>query len=180
MNTKKELIAKTTYDLLFKERIKTLKVTDITKACGIKRQTFYYYFEDIPDLLGWMLEQGQKTFFKDFAITDDDERNIKNFLLMTSKVMPNLKQSLTTNYGEKIKELLKKNAEEIFVKIASKKGLYEDKSLSEVKIILRYHIGAIMTYLADWSDEDDENIDKISHIFYLLLTQGIDPRRSDR
>lgn len=37
--------------LLMQKKVKKLTVKDIVDECSITRQTFYYHFEDIPDLL---------------------------------------------------------------------------------------------------------------------------------
>ena len=51
---RKELIAAAAGRLLLRRDGKKLTVTDIVNECHITRQTFYYHFEDIPDLLLWM------------------------------------------------------------------------------------------------------------------------------
>ena len=48
---RKELIAAAAGRLLLRRDGKKLTVTDIVNECHITRQTFYYHFEDIPDLL---------------------------------------------------------------------------------------------------------------------------------
>ena len=40
------------------KKVKKLTVKDIVEECHITRQAFYYHFEDIPDMLKWMLERG--------------------------------------------------------------------------------------------------------------------------
>ena len=37
----------------FKELSK-ITITNITKDCGVNRQTFYYHFKDVYDLLEWI------------------------------------------------------------------------------------------------------------------------------
>ena len=54
----KELIAEAVKRLLMQKKVKKLTVKDIVDECSITRQTFYYHFEDIPDLLKWVLERG--------------------------------------------------------------------------------------------------------------------------
>lgn len=34
-----------------------ITVSELIKTCNVNRKTFYYHFEDIYDLLKWMLEQ---------------------------------------------------------------------------------------------------------------------------
>lgn len=43
-------------ECLNKKPINKITINDITGACGISRQTFYYYFKDIYDLLEWVFK----------------------------------------------------------------------------------------------------------------------------
>ena len=48
---KKKLILDTFVELLSKKPFDKITVKDIVEACGINRNTFYYYYSDIYDLL---------------------------------------------------------------------------------------------------------------------------------
>ena len=56
----KAAICRSASELLTKKRTKKLTVKDIVEECGITRQTFYYHFQDIPDLICYMMEQCSK------------------------------------------------------------------------------------------------------------------------
>ena len=47
-----------------------ITVSEICKDCGFNRKTFYYHFEDIYDLLRWMLEQEAIIAVKKFNLLD--------------------------------------------------------------------------------------------------------------
>ena len=53
----KAAICRSASELLTKKRTKKLTVKDIVEECGITRQTFYYHFQDIYDLLDWTLQE---------------------------------------------------------------------------------------------------------------------------
>ena len=53
----KETIAQAAKSLLMDEGIRKLTVKDIVEKCRITRQTFYYHFEDIYDLVRWMFQE---------------------------------------------------------------------------------------------------------------------------
>ena len=53
----KKTIAEAASNLLFEKKVKKLTVKDIVEECHITRQAFYYHFEDIPDLIQWVLYQ---------------------------------------------------------------------------------------------------------------------------
>ena len=52
-NTMKYALAQSLKRLLSTRKLDKITVKDIAEDCGVNRQTFYYYFRDIYDLLEW-------------------------------------------------------------------------------------------------------------------------------
>ena len=67
----KEVIAQAAMKLLIEKHAKKLTVKDIVEECHITRQTFYYHFADIYDLLKWILEQEAVEVVKKFDLMVD-------------------------------------------------------------------------------------------------------------
>ena len=53
-STTKIAIAYAFKDLLSEKPINKITINDITDKCNINRQTFYYHFQDIRDLVEWI------------------------------------------------------------------------------------------------------------------------------
>ena len=53
----RETIANAAKTLLFDKKVRKLTVKDIVEECHITRQTFYYHFDDVYDLLEWVFEE---------------------------------------------------------------------------------------------------------------------------
>ena len=51
-------IVETTMRLVEQKTVKKITVRDIVEACGITRNTFYYYFHDIYEVLEYALAAG--------------------------------------------------------------------------------------------------------------------------
>lgn len=43
-------------ELMAQKPIDRITIHDLTERCGIRRQTFYYHFEDVYELLRWMFQ----------------------------------------------------------------------------------------------------------------------------
>lgn len=54
--TTKFAIAFAFKELLLEKSIDKITINDITEKCGINRQTFYYHFHDIYELIEWICE----------------------------------------------------------------------------------------------------------------------------
>ena len=53
----KQLMADALKRLMTKKPLNKITIREITEDCGVNRQTFYYHFEDIYDLMRWMFRQ---------------------------------------------------------------------------------------------------------------------------
>lgn len=52
-------LAESVTELLNEKPLDKIKIKDITDRCGVTRNTFYYHFQDIYDLLSWILRLRQ-------------------------------------------------------------------------------------------------------------------------
>ena len=50
----KKALAVSLKKLLSKKELSKITISNITDECGVNRQTFYYHFKDIYDLLEWI------------------------------------------------------------------------------------------------------------------------------
>ena len=61
----KRALAESLRNLLTKRTIDKITVKDVVEDCGVNRQTFYYHFHDIYELLEWIFEDMIETLLKD-------------------------------------------------------------------------------------------------------------------
>ncbi len=57
IRTTKQALAEALKQLLEKKTLDKITVSDLTDLCGVNRQTFYYHFKDIYDLLEWIYKE---------------------------------------------------------------------------------------------------------------------------
>lgn len=53
----KHALAAALKELIAQKPIDKITIHDITERCGIRRQNFYYHFEDMYDLMRWMFQE---------------------------------------------------------------------------------------------------------------------------
>ena len=56
----KQMIASKLFELLDHEKPENVTVKRLVEECGISRQTFYYHFKDIMDVMEWGCGQAFK------------------------------------------------------------------------------------------------------------------------
>ncbi len=75
LNTKKR-IAESLKKQMMTQSFNKISVTDIIKDCKINRNSFYYHFIDIYDLLQWTFEQEAINVIKAISLLDDIEEAV--------------------------------------------------------------------------------------------------------
>lgn len=165
----REQIANAVRTLLVEKHVKKLTVKDIVEECSITRQTFYYHFEDIPDLLRWIMERDSEKIMRECIAQGDAESGLRYLFLVAVNLRSVVQQGLRTNYGEELEPLLIKRFRACFEQMVDELGLYQQYSRADLRLIIRYHSAAMMGLLREWTDADTEQLDHIVHQVYLIL-----------
>jgi probable dihydroxyacetone kinase regulator len=93
-------LAQSLKQLMVERTLDKITVKEIVNRCGVNRQTFYYHFKDIYDLLDWMfINEGQEFSRKypDTRTNDDGETAIRNmctYLKDNRQIVINIYHSL--------------------------------------------------------------------------------------
>ena len=161
----KELIAEAVKRLLMQKKVKKLTVKDIVDECSITRQTFYYHFEDIPDLLKWVLERGTDKMVEETLTQGNAEKGLRCLFLLALNARPYVEHGLQTNYRDEIE------------RVVEKRVLYAQCSHADLKLVMRYHSQAVLGLLKNWTEADSGDLDHIVHIVHQLVAGEISPRQ---
>ena len=70
-DTMKGRMAKALKSIMAKKPLDKVTIRELADECGVNRQTFYYHFRDIYDLVRWMYEQEIKALIRRRESTDN-------------------------------------------------------------------------------------------------------------
>lgn len=173
--TTKKAIAYTFKDLLKEKPFNKITVNDISNQCNINRQTFYYHFQDIPDLVEWICIDDVDHLIK----KKEEYETWEDKFLIVFKIMLEEKIIVENIYHSVSREVLRTNLYRlvypiIYDEITKKskgKGLREE----DKKFITNFYKYAFVSIVFEWIDKDMyENPEmivlKVSH----LVTGTID------
>lgn len=151
--TTKKAIGYTFKDLLKEKPFNKITVNDIASKCDINRQTFYYHFQDIRDLVEWIC-----TFEVDSILNKNtDIENWEDKFLLIFKIMEEEKVFVKNIYHSVSVEVLRSNLyrlvypiiySEIIEKSKGKNLREEDK-----KFIADFYKYAFVSIVLDWIDK---------------------------
>lgn len=63
----KQALANSLKSLLQKKTLNKITIKDIVDDCGVNRQTFYYHFQDVYDLVDWIFHHDFERLLKDYS-----------------------------------------------------------------------------------------------------------------
>lgn len=170
----KKHIAEAARRLIDEKQVKKLTVKDIVEECQVTRQTFYYHFEDLPDLIRWVLtEEFENTLQEALSQDMGFEGGIRRFLEITVGKRKNIEKVLATNYSETIQELLLEHMRKYFLKLIEDKNLFPDASRLRLKVIVNYYMYAVAGIVRNWDMLKTDDFDAVAHEIYLLSTGKI-------
>ncbi len=98
--TTKLALAQSLKQLMAERTLDKITVKEVVARCGVNRQTFYYHFRDIYDLLDWMFANEGQEFtrkYPEFHTPDDGQtaiRSLCTYLQDNRDVMMNIYNSL--------------------------------------------------------------------------------------
>lgn len=73
----KRALAEALKKAMERKKLSKITVSELISACNINRKTFYYHFQNVYDLLQWMLEQEALEVVKNFDLVVDTEEALR-------------------------------------------------------------------------------------------------------
>ena len=154
----KEIIARTFTELLEEKSMAKITVKDIVERCGVNRNTFYYHFRDIPDVVEFILK---KKWDEILEAPQEKTSILECMEEMASLVRDNRKLMLNVYKSVKrdtflvyMNEIATYIITEYFKKNLDKFDLNRD----EISILIKYYkclcIGILMEWLNNALEDD--------------------------
>ena len=102
----KQEITEALLQLLEKKSLEKITVTELVALCGISRQTFYYHFEDVLDVVDWWTRQGAQQLMEESMHTDDPRKALRLFVDYTTEHRRTLQHILASRWREQMERRL--------------------------------------------------------------------------
>ncbi|MCX7885043.1 MAG: TetR/AcrR family transcriptional regulator [Caloramator sp.] len=148
----KKALADSLKKLLSHRAIDKITINDIVKDCGVNRQTFYYHFKDIYDLVDWIYTKEASKALGDKKSYDTWQQgfmNIFKYVLENKDFVRNTCHSLSREHLEKY---LYNETYNLLIGVVEEKAKgmnvrYEDKAF-----IAHFYKYAFVGLMLEWID----------------------------
>jgi AcrR family transcriptional regulator len=150
MRITEKLITNAIMDLLRERPYNKITVTDIVKRCDINRNTFYYHYADIPDLIQHLLRDRTRQL----CHTERHFRRPLTFVFYLVLVADKYKKILNNLYHSEMQPYLEDVMMTVCAHFANR---YIHQSMQEAplsredsKLLIRYWSAIINGMFSDW------------------------------
>lgn len=161
--------------LLEKKSLDKITIKDITDDCSVNRQTFYYHFHDIYDLLEWIVVQETSEILKDGITADNWKICIKKTFeqLMENKVVfMNVFEALDRQRAESVlQDILREPMISMTEDFAKDRFISHEDVIFLANILIFATSGVIMEWIAGGLGQ--EFIDN-NERFYMIMDGTIE------
>ncbi|WP_350344147.1 TetR/AcrR family transcriptional regulator C-terminal domain-containing protein [Proteinivorax tanatarense] len=176
----KKALGQSLKSLLKKKTLDKITIKDIVSDCGVNRQTFYYHFQDIYDLLDWIfiveatkeMEQRRKkneTWQQGLLRTFDYIECNKSFVINTYNSIgrEHFEKYINKVIRQLLAEVVEQRSEGINV-------TYEDKNFI-IDFYTYALLGVILNWLRQGTQENPKKIvDKLSKLIKGDVTRALE------
>ena len=174
----KQLLADSLKKMLNKKTLDKITVTELAEDCGVNRQTFYYNFQDIYDLLSWTYEEERRLLFEQNNLGTDWFKTltiIRDYLKANKKFVLNTYHSLAHPILEKaIKNDLSPLITATIHDYAADSNISEEDQAFIIKVYTLTLAGIIREWLEnDMNDDYDLDFEKLQPLIHHNLQSDI-------
>ena len=149
-NRTKEMLAKSLMKLLARRTLDKITIQDIVDDCGYNRQTFYYHFHDIYDLIDWIFAaQTQELIEKCRACgsLDVGVEAVIAYMRENRRLILNILRSVN---GEKLLDNLYRSAQSIVLSALENHPGVQELSTEYRELVAEGFKYALAGLLIDW------------------------------
>lgn len=184
----KKAICQSFIKLLSERPIDKITVKDIVDDCGIARNTFYYHYQDIyqvlEDILDQRVQDAVKRMKKEAAGWEkkSSEQNLRDGF-KELKEHGNVFYNMFQSAGEgEVRRYLLRTSTVFFNHLVEIRAQGIEASEEDKKLIASFFRNAISGYMAEWLDSGmkmpiDEMLNRIGQLFGDSITEAL--RRSE-
>lgn len=165
-------LAEAVTELLKSRTLDKITIKDITSECGLTRNTFYYHFHDVYDLLRWVFEQKTAEIMRKYEAQEDWEGGLKETLdyLYENQVM------ITHLYESITDDLLIRFVNDVMMQharvIVSGEARDMNCSSKAIQIAAELYMGAAVANVMSWIRSGMKQTPEHLAQIYNILFQG--------
>lgn len=181
----KRAMATSLKNLLAKKPLDKVTVTDIVEDCGVNRQTFYYHFKDMGDLVEWTCIEDADKALKDnktYATWQEGFLSIFNLMKLDKPFIMNIYHSISREQLERyLYKLVYKLTRNVVDELSSSMKVREDDKVFTANFYKCAFVGLVFEWInRDMVDDPQIIIDRLSILIKGSMATALENYRYDK
>ena len=165
----KAVIADAFVSLAQRKNVDKITVKDLVEACGISRQTFYYHFQDILEVIEWSMQQAMQEMLAQSLAVDDTEKALRIFITAAAENQEIIKKLMHSQRREQVERMMFHAIQDGMMQLARDKAPH-DLSFSDLEMAVHFYTYGIVGLLLEYSSMKQLDINRFAHQLNLLLS----------
>ena len=169
----KNIIAHTLLDLMQQKSLDKITVKSLIDTCGISRQTFYYHFQDIMDVLSWIMKQAATNALEQSLKAQSPEEALSIFLSSASTNRQLIQRLLDSQRRAQIEELFVQTTKKYLVDLLLHRSVSAVLPYANVDTALDFWAFGITGVLLNSSSKGPVNAQKLAAQIIQLIPREL-------
>ncbi len=176
----RRLISDTFSELVKTQDVDTITVTMLIGECHISRQTFYYHFQDMDEVLEWTILEKSKQMLEQSIQAEEPEKALRVFVSFFKRNAVQMRKFMESRKRDRAVRIL------IDALIQYLRGVIERYKSPEIKIdyddmevMLRFFACGMMGILIHYADNPQLSEEKLIEQIRRILTGRLVPGKQD-
>ena len=173
----KTLICDTFSKLLEKEEIDKITVTKLIGECHISRQTFYYHFKDIMDVLEWTFRRSTQELVQRSLEEENRIKALTEYVSFVRKHREKLEKLVYSRRWAEIEGMLVDSVTIYLAEMARSKIQDIDISYDDMEVMLKFYASGMVGVLLQYVGKPNLNEEKLVIQMEKIITGRMFPGR---
>lgn len=168
-NETKNLIAQTLYEMIKRKGLDKITVTDLVEECHISRQTFYYHFQDLFEVIEWGISAEFKKAVEYGLHINNRREAIHTFVEKTVHEYHLINILINSKHGREIEKYYNECLHAYFREILKDKAPDINFNVTNLEMSLYFFSYGLTGLLLDYYQTKELSIDEITQQICSML-----------
>lgn len=167
----KNIISETFIDMVRQKGLDKITVKALIEACNISRQTFYYHFQDIMDVVEWSVGKSAQNMLSRSLEAESPEKALEVFITSAAENQTLISKLLNSHRREEIEKTFLSATRTYLQEMLKSKVPESTLSYSDLNVMLDFWACGITGLLFKYCSDKNLNVSQLADQIYRLLSE---------
>ena len=168
----KAAIARTFAQMAGERSVDKISVKDLVEACHISRQTFYYHFQDMMEVIEWLVRQAAGETLEEGLRSGSAQRALGIFTRSAVAHRGLLQKLMSSKRRAQVERLMVETVRSVLEELSRERPIRRDVSGADREAALDFYAFGIVGLLLKYSGRRDADPEQMAEQMYRLLAGG--------